>query len=46
MRFRLGQLLRDKATTRKSGYDTEDGSYARYNAEIRKLREALKPGPK
>jgi hypothetical protein len=39
---RLGQLLRDRSMTKKSGFDTESSAYAHYNSQIRMLREYLR----
>jgi hypothetical protein len=41
-KFRLGQLLRDKASTKKAGYDVESSDYMHYNTQIRALREHIK----
>lgn len=45
-KFRLDQLLRDKASTKKSGYPVEGQEYAPYNNQIRQLRDFLKGQPK
>jgi broad specificity phosphatase PhoE len=42
VKFRLGQMLRDKASTKKTGYDVESSDYMYYNTRIRELRERLK----
>jgi hypothetical protein len=41
-KFRLGQLLRDKASSKKAGVDVNSSDYMFYNAQIRELREYLK----
>lgn len=40
-RFRLGQLQRDKAASRKAGDDVEGSDYMFYNNQIRQLKEYL-----
>lgn len=42
MKFRLGQLLRDKAASKKAGVDVEGSDYMFYNNAIRELRKRLK----
>lgn len=44
-RFRLNQLLRDKASSRKAGHDVEGSDYMFYNTQIRHLRDFLKNNP-
>jgi hypothetical protein len=41
-KFRLGQMLRDKAATKKAGDDVESSDYMHYNSQIRALRGYLK----
>lgn len=41
-KFRLGQLQRDKAATKKSGYDVDSSDYMTYNTQIRALKEFIK----
>lgn len=41
-KIRLGQLLRDKAASKKAGDDVESSDYMFYNNQIRALRDHLK----
>lgn len=41
-KFRLGQLQRDKAATKKAGYDVDSSDYMFYNAQIRALKNFIK----
>lgn len=41
-KIRLGQLLRDKAASKKAGENVESSDYMFYNTQIRELREYLK----
>jgi hypothetical protein len=42
LRMRLGQLTRDKAATKKTGYDVESSDYMHYNTEINAIRARLR----
>lgn len=44
-KIRLGQLLRDKAASKKAGEDVDGPGYAHNNALIRDLRSKLKEAP-
>ncbi len=42
LKMKLGQMLRDKSATKKTGYDVESSDYMHYNTQIRALRSRLK----
>ena len=46
-KFRLGQLQRDKAASKKAGEDVDSSDYMFYNTQIRALKDFIKnPEPK